>query len=71
MAAGEFDAFKLKAQSDWNVGSCGCSGTFEMTYWYAPATRSMVKSAARTAHSYGGVPALEDICELAEYQLQP
>jgi len=63
--AGEFDAFKLNWEGNWVDNSCGGSGKTDMTYWYAPAARVVVKS-DRSRH---WDPDLD--CELAEFQLQP
>jgi len=62
--AGEFDAFKLKWDSTWTDKS-NAIGTTQMTYWYAPAARNVVKS-DRSRH---WDPDLH--CELTEFQLQP
>jgi len=66
--AGEFDAFKLKWKSNWTAKS-GAVGTTETTYWYAPATRGVVKLDRRISWAGGGEPELK--CELTEFQLQP
>jgi len=62
--AGEFDAFKLEWKSRW-TDKANATGTTEMTYWYAPAVRAVVKS-DRSRH---WDPDLH--CELTEFQLQP
>ncbi|HXY05433.1 MAG TPA: hypothetical protein VEI05_02715, partial [Burkholderiaceae bacterium] len=66
--AGEFDAFKLKAKSSWNMKS-GDVGTHVFTYWYAPKVRAVVKDSELIASQGWGLP--EWTCELAEFQLQP
>jgi hypothetical protein len=65
--AGEFDAFKLKADGKWVSG--GASGGFSRTYWYAPAAREVVKWDGKLISATGSVT--ETITELAEYKLQP
>jgi len=66
VAAGEFDAFKLRSKSTWSGvwGSSTLTGMTERTYWYAPAARTIVKSKVSTT----GQP--DSTCELAELQLQ-
>ena len=62
MPAGEFDAFKLEAQGKWVSTITGASN---VTYWYAPAVRAIVKKVVQST----GMPAYTT--ELVEFQVQP
>jgi hypothetical protein len=62
--AGEFDAFKLKYRSTWSAEGDGV-GSNSNTYWYAPATRAIVK------YELWSSGTASDACELVEFQLQP
>jgi len=63
--AGEFDAFKLEAKGNWVSPQAAGPGTVQVTYWYAPAVRAIVKKVEQAT----GVPTY--ITELVEFQLQP
>ena len=60
--AGEFDAFKLEAKGSWISGSK--TGEESRRYWYAPATRAVVKSEIQDTSGL-------TTTELAEFHLQP
>jgi hypothetical protein len=61
--AGEFDAFKVKWKDTWSAKNGG-NGVTEITYWYAPAARGVVKSEMVIYWTGGGEPDLN--CEVAE-----
>ena len=61
--AGEFDAFQLEAKGLWATG--GLHGETTLTYWYAPAARTIVRTEVRDT-VWGS-----STSELAEYHLQP
>jgi len=67
--AGEFDAFKLKWESTWLDKTNNNEGTNISTYWYAPATHTVVWFDQLITWQGGGWPELT--CELVEFQLQP
>ncbi|SPJ16800.1 Carboxylesterase type B (modular protein) [Burkholderiales bacterium] len=62
--AGEFDAFRLQEKAFWQ-DNFGNPGTTDMTYWYAPAAKTVVKYDFFATHNP------ESTCELVEFQLQP
>lgn len=61
--AGEFDAFRIDYKGFWNSTS-GRNGRSIETVWYAPATRSVVKSEYDDTFN-------RNSRELVEFQLQP
>ena len=64
--AGEFDAFRLEAKGTWVSPQAPIApGADYVTYWYAPAVRSIVKK----EHQSTGMPIYTT--ELVEFQLQP
>jgi hypothetical protein len=63
--AGEFDAFKLEANGNWVSPQSPGPGAVDVTYWYAPAVRAIVKKVEQAT----GMPTY--ITELVEFQLQP
>ena len=63
--AGEFDAFKLELKGNWVSPNNPNGGESDITYWYAPAVRAIVKKEERVTY----MPTY--ITELVEYQLQP
>ena len=63
--AGEFDAFKLKLKGNWVSPNNPNGGESDITYWYAPAVRAIVKIEERVTY----MPTY--ITELVEFQLQP
>ena len=63
--AGEFDAFKLEAKGNWVSPRAPGPATIQVTYWYAPAVRAILKKEEQAT----GVPTY--ITELVEFQLQP
>ena len=42
--AGEFDAFKIEAKGFWNNQTTPRSGKMQITNWYAPAAKAIIKS---------------------------
>ena len=64
--AGEFDAFRLEAKGTWVSPQAPIApGADYVTYWYAPAVRSIVKKERQST----GMPIYTT--ELVEFQLQP
>jgi hypothetical protein len=62
--AGEFDTFKIEYKGFWNNNTTGRNGRAVVTNWYAPATRSVVKSEYDDTFN-------RNVRELVEFQLQP
>jgi hypothetical protein len=65
--AGQFDAFKIKANGKWGQeGAAGAAATeFTQTSWYAPSARAVVKQV------YWDPEVGESVIELVSYKLQP
>ncbi len=63
--AGEFDAFKLEAKGNWVSPQASIPGESDVTYWYAPAVRAIVKKERQASH----MPTYTT--ELVEFHLQP
>ena len=62
--AGEFDAYKIQTKGFWNNGLSGNSGRLQMTDWYAPSARTIVKTEYDDGYN-------STVRELIELQLQP
>ena len=63
--AGEFDVFKLEAKGNWVSPQAGGPGESDLTYWYAPAVRAIVKKEDQATY----MPTTTT--ELVEFHLQP
>ncbi len=63
--AGEFDAFRLEAKGNWVSPNAPAPGTSDLTYWYAPAVRAILKQELQVTY----MPTTTT--ELVEFQLQP
>jgi hypothetical protein len=63
--AGEFDAFRLEAKGNWVSPNAPAPGTSDLTYWYAPAVRAILKQELQVTY----MPTTAT--ELVEFQLQP
>ena len=63
--AGEFDAFKLEAKGNWVSPQASIPGESDVTYWYAPAVRAIVKKERQASY----MPTYTT--ELVEFHLQP
>jgi hypothetical protein len=64
VAAGEFDAFKVEAKFVW-MWCCAPPTESNITYWYAPAARAIVRFEYRDSYYPSSTT------ELAEFELQP
>ncbi len=62
--AGEFDAFKIQARGFWNNESTGRNGRMQITHWYAPTARAIVKTEYEDGFNNW-------VREVTEFQLQP
>lgn len=62
--AGEFDAYKIQAKGFWKNETSGYSGRAQLTEWYAPSARTVVKTEFDDGFNY-------TVRELIELQLQP
>ena len=62
--SGEFDTFRIESKGFWNNDTNNRNGTIRQTLWYAPATRSVVRS--EYADGYNNW-----VRQLVEFQLQP
>jgi hypothetical protein len=60
--AGEFDAFKLEAKGNWVSPQAPGPGESNLTYWYAPAVRAILKEELQSSY----MPAYTT--ELVEFQ---
>ena len=64
VAAGEFDAFKIEYVGFWNNDANHRNGNLKITNWFAPATRSLVKTEYDDGYSNW-------VRQLVEFRLQP
>lgn len=62
--AGEFDAFKIEYTGFWNNDANHRNGNLKITNWFAPATRSLVKTEYDDGYSNW-------VRQLVEFRLQP
>ncbi|OOG50695.1 hypothetical protein B0E49_18400 [Polaromonas sp. C04] len=62
--AGEFDAFKVEYKGFWNSDTTHSNGRLVLANWYAPATRSLVKTEYDDGYNNW-------VRQLVEFQLQP
>ena len=62
--AGEFDAFKIEYKGFWNNDTSRQNGRLMLTNWFAPATRSVVKTEFDDGYN-------KWVRQLVEFQLQP
>jgi hypothetical protein len=61
--AGEFEAFKMEGRGNYRNYLSGSSGSFSMTYWFAPSARNVVRTEFRD-------PVNRTIVQLVELTLQ-
>ncbi|MDL2339172.1 MAG: hypothetical protein QFE16_15140 [Pseudomonadota bacterium] len=62
--AGEFEAFKIEYRGFWNNDTTGKHGRLNVTNWFAPSARSVVKTEYDDGYNNW-------VRQLVEYQLQP
>lgn len=65
--AGEFDAFKLRADAKRALGDARAEESW--TYWYSPAVRAVVKWDYKITRRSSGLH--ESVTELTKYKLKP